>query len=159
MSRITEAVEVNVPVRVVYDQWTQFEQFPRFMEGVERVVQVDDKTLDWTASIAGVDKQWRAEITLQEPDEVVAWRSVEGARNDGSVRFEALDPSRTRITLDLDVEPEGPLETAGDALGFVSRQAKGDMERFKEYIEARGSESGAWRGTVHAGGAVERDRS
>ena len=150
MSRITESIEVNVPVRVAYDQWTQFEQFPRFMEGVERVVQVDDKTLDWTASIAGVDKHWRAEITLQEPDEVIAWRSVEGARNDGSVRFEALDSNRTRITLDLDVEPEGPLETAGDALGFVSRRAKGDIERFKEYIESRGTESGAWRGEVEA---------
>jgi len=159
MSHITETVEVNVPCRVAYDQWTQFEQFPRFMEGVERVIQLDDKTLDWTATIAGKVKHWRAKITLQEPDRVVAWRSVDGARNDGSVRFESIDAGRTRIVLDLEVDPDGPLETAGDALGFVSRRAKGDMERFKAFIEARGQETGAWRGEVHPGGVVERDPS
>ena len=159
MSHITETVDVNVPVRVAYDQWTQFEQFPRFMEGIDRVIQLDDKTLDWTASIAGKVKHWRATITHQEPDQVVAWRSVDGARNDGSVRFESLAPDRTRLILDLEVDPEGPLETAGDALGFVSRRAKADMERFKAFIEARGQETGAWRGSVHPSGAVESDRS
>jgi len=159
MSQITETIEVNVPVRVAYDQWTQFEQFPRFMDSVDRVIQLDDRTLDWTATIAGVVKHWRAKITEQEPDRIVAWRSVDGARNDGSVRFEVLGPERTRIVLDLEVEPEGAVEKAGDALGFVSRQAKGDMDRFKAFIEARGRETGAWRGSVHPSGAVEPDRS
>jgi uncharacterized membrane protein len=148
MTRHTERITVDRPCRVVYDQWTQFEQFPQFMEGVERVTQVDDRTLDWTASIAGQSKHWRAEIVKQEPDRVIAWRSVGGARNDGEVSFQPLDDGRTDVTLVLDVEPDGPVETAGDALGFVSRRAHGDMERFKEFIEARGSETGAWRGTI-----------
>jgi len=151
MSRISEQIEVDVPVRVAYDQWTQFESFPQFMDAVERVEQIDAKTLDWTAEIAGVRKHWRAEITEQEPDSVVAWRSVAGARNDGAIRFEPLGPNRTRLVLELDVEPEGPLETAGDALGFVERQAKGDLDRFKTFIESRGVPTGAWRGTIEAG--------
>ena len=154
MSRISQQIEVDVPVRVAYDQWTQFESFPQFMDGVERVEQVDDKTLDWTAEIAGHRKQWRAEIVEQEPDAVVSWRSVAGARNDGAVRFEPIGPNGTRITLELDVEPDGALEAAGDALGFVDRQAKGDMERFKAFIESRGVPTGAWRGSID-GGRVE----
>jgi len=156
MSRIIESIEVNVPVRVSYDQWTQFESFPQFMEGVDRVVQLDDKTLEWTASIAGKTKHWRAEITEQQPDQVVAWRSTEGARNDGEIRFEALGPDRTRLTLQLDVEPEGIVEKTGDALGLVERQVRGDLERFREFIEDRGHETGAWRGKVE-GGVVEDD--
>jgi uncharacterized membrane protein len=148
MTQHTERITVDRPCRVVYDQWTQFEQFPHFMEAVERVVQVDDRTLDWTASIGGKTRHWRAEITRQEPDRVIAWRSVEGARNDGEVRFRPLDAERTEIELILDVEPDGIVETAGDALGFVGRQAREDMERFKAFIEARGTETGAWRGTI-----------
>ena len=151
MSRIVESIEVDVPVRVAYDQWTQFESFPQFMEGVERVVQTDDKTLEWTASIAGKVKNWRAEITEQRPDEVVAWRSTEGAQNDGMVRFESLGGDRTRVETQLDVEPEGLVEKTGDALGVVERRVKGDLERFKEFIESRGQATGAWRGEVDDG--------
>lgn len=151
MSRISDQIEVDVPVSTAYNQWTQFESFPRFMEGVERVVQLDDRTLEWTAEIGGQEKHWQAEITEQEPDRHIAWRSIGGARNDGLVQFESLGPSRTRITLELDVEPEGPVETIGDALGVVERRVKGDLERFREFIEARGTETGAWRGTVEDG--------
>lgn len=148
MTRHTERITIDRPCRVVYDQWTQFEQFPRFMEGVEKVIQVDDRTLDWTASVGGHVKHWRAQIVRQEPDRVIAWRSVDGARNDGEVSFEALDDGRTVVNLILDVEPDGVVEAAGDALGFVSRRARGDMERFKAFVEARGDETGAWRGTI-----------
>jgi len=153
MSRISETIDVNVPCRVAYDQWTQFEQFPRFMDGVDSVVQIDHRTLDWTATIAGQVRRWRAEITRQEPDRIIAWRSIDGARNDGSVEFETLGPDVTRIVLDLDVEPEGAAETVGDALGLVARQARGDMERFKSFIESHGEATGAWRGTVGSGGS------
>jgi uncharacterized membrane protein len=151
MTRITTSIDVDVPVRVAYDQWTQFESFPEFMEGVDRVVQLTDTTLEWTATIAGVEKRWRAEIWEQRPDEVVSWRSTDGARNDGSVRFESLGATKTRVELVLDVEPEGPIETAGAALGIVERRVKGDLERFRDFIEARGQATGAWRGDVHAG--------
>jgi uncharacterized membrane protein len=151
MSQIIESVEVDVPVRVAYDQWTQFESFPSFMEGVERVVQVDDTTLEWTASIAGKVKHWRAEITEQRPDELVAWRSTEGARNDGAVTFERLGTDRTRLELRLDVEPDGLVEKAGDAIGVVERRVRGDLERFKAFVESRGQATGAWRGTVDDG--------
>lgn len=151
MSQIIETLEVDVPVRVAYDQWTQFESFPKFMEGIERVVQVDDTTLEWTASIAGNVKHWRAEITEQRPDELVAWRSTEGARNDGAVTFQSLGPDRTRLELQLDVEPEGLVEKAGDALGVVERRVRGDLDRFKTFVESRGQATGAWRGTVDDG--------
>jgi uncharacterized membrane protein len=148
MSRISETATLDVPVSVAYNQWTQFESFPQFMEGVERVVQLDDRTLDWTATIAGKTKHWRAEIFEQEPDQVIAWRSTEGARNDGTVRFEPIDANTSRVTLELDVEPEGPIEATGDALGVVSRRVRGDIERFKSFIESRGQATGAWRGEV-----------
>ena len=151
MSRIIEEIEVAVPTRVAYDQWTQFESFPRFMSGIDRVVQVDVRTLEWTATIAGVVKHWRAEILEQVPDEVVAWRSIEGAHNDGAVHFESLGPERTRVSLTLDVEPEGLVEKAADALGVVERRVRGDLERFKDFIEARGQATGAWRGRVDDG--------
>ena len=161
MSRITEEIDIDVPVRVAYDQWTQFESFPRFMEGIDRVVQLDDTTLEWTATIAGAQKRWRAEILEQRPDQLVAWRSIDGARNNGSVRFEAVSPRRTRIALTLDIEPEGPIETAGDALGIVERRIKGDLERFRDFIESNGQPTGGWRGVVHAGSTVSSpsDRS
>jgi uncharacterized membrane protein len=151
MSRITEDIEVNVPVSVAYNQWTQFESFPQFMEGVERVAQLDDKTLEWTATIGGQTKHWQAEIVEQQPDQVISWRSTSGARNDGTVTFEPVGDHRTRVQLDLDVEPEGPVESAGDALGVVERRVKGDMERFRDFIESRGRETGAWRGSVEGG--------
>jgi uncharacterized membrane protein len=151
MSRIIESIEVDVPVNVAYNQWTQFESFPRFMEGVDRVVQIDDTSLEWTATIAGKTKHWRAEILEQRPDELVSWRSIDGARNDGTVRFESMGADRTRIELDLDVAPEGLVEWAGDALGVVERRVRGDLERFREFIEARGQATGAWRGQVHDG--------
>jgi len=156
VSRISEEVEVAVPVRMAYDQWTQFESFPRFMDGVDRVVQIDDKTLEWTATIAGAVKHWRAEITEQRPDEVVAWRSIEGARNDGQVRFRSLGPDRTLVEVQLDVEPEGLVEKAADALGVVERRVRGDLIRFRDFIESRGQPTGAWRGSVE-GGRVEDD--
>jgi uncharacterized membrane protein len=148
MSQIIESVDVDVPVRKAYDQWTQFETFPKFMEGVERVEQLDDTTVRWTAEIAGQKRTWKAKITEQAPDQRIAWTSTEGANNAGVVTFHRLDDNKTRVTLQLDVDPEGPVENIGDALGFVQRRAKGDMERFKEFIESRGSETGAWRGTV-----------
>jgi uncharacterized membrane protein len=148
MSQIIESIEVDVPVRVAYDQWTQFEEFPAFMEAVEMVEQLDDTTLRWTAEIAGVKKTWTARITEQSPDQRIAWTSVEGAQNAGVVTFHRLDDRKTRATLQLDVAPEGPVESVGDALGFVQRQAKGDLERFKEFVERRGVATGAWRGEV-----------
>jgi len=151
MSHISESIEVDVPVKVAYDQWTQFESFPEFMEGVDRVEQVDDTTVDWTATIAGKTKQWRARITEQQPDTLVAWSSIDGARNDGAVSFEPLGANRTRVTLDLDVEPDGAIESVGDALGVVEGRIRGDLERFKTFIESRQVATGAWRGEVQGG--------
>lgn len=148
MSQIIESIDVDVPVRVAYDQWTQFEEFPRFMDAVEQVEQLDDTTLRWTAKIAGVKKTWTAKITEQSPDQRIAWTATEGAENAGVVTFHRLDDRKSRVTLQLDVEPEGVVESAGDALGFVQREAKGDLERFKKFVEERGMASGAWRGEV-----------
>jgi uncharacterized membrane protein len=147
--QVTEAIDVAVPVRTAYDQWTQFEAFPQFMEGVKSVRQLDDKTLQWTAEIAGQEKTWKAKITEQRPDERIAWRATEGAENAGVVTFHRLGEGQSRVTLQLDVEPEGPVETVGTALGAVQRRVKGDMERFKEFIESRGTETGAWRGEIN----------
>jgi uncharacterized membrane protein len=152
MSSVEQSVVVEVPVRTAYDQWTQFEEFPRFMEGVESVRQVDDTHLHWVAEVAGARREWDAEITEQLPDERVAWRSTTGTTNAGVVTFHWLDEGRTKIMLQLDMEPEGLVETAGDKLGFVKRRATGDLERFKSFIEARGTETGAWRGTVEHDG-------
>jgi uncharacterized membrane protein len=151
MSRIVEEIEVDVPVRIAYDQWTQFESFPKFMEGIDKVQQVDDTTVEWTATIAGTRKQWRAEIVEQRPDELVAWRSIDGARNDGEVHFAPVGPDEALITLKLDVEPEGLIERAGDALGVVERRVRGDLEKFKAFIENRGMATGGWRGQVDEG--------
>ncbi len=149
MPRFEASIDVDVPVRLVYDQWTQFEEFPRFMEGVQRVVQRDDKTLDWTAEVAGQRKEWTAEITDQTPDTRVAWKSVGGDENAGAVLFESLDGDRTRVTLKLDADPEGLVETVGANLGFLERRVKGDLERFKAFIESRRVPTGAWRGEIH----------
>jgi uncharacterized membrane protein len=148
MSSIEESVEVNVPLTTAYNQWTQFEDFPQFMEGVESVTQVDDTHLRWKAEIAGVEREWDAEITEQHPDERVAWRSTDGTGHGGVVTFHRLDDTNTKVMLQLDVEPEGFVEKAGDALGFIKRRTQGDLGRFKTFIEERGSETGAWRGDV-----------
>jgi len=148
MSKILEAVEVEVPVRTAYDQWTQFETFPKFMDGVKSVRQLDDTTLEWVADIAGKEKRWQATITEQEPDQRIAWTSTQGAHNAGVVTFHRLADDRSRVTLQLDVDPEGPVENIGDALGLVQGRVKGDMERFKSFIESHSRETGAWRGTV-----------
>lgn len=143
-----EAVEVNVPVRTAYNQWTQFEQFPQFMSGVEEVRQLDDKRLHWKATIAGKTQEWDAEITEQIPDERVAWRNITGATNAGVVTFHYIGPNTTRVTLQLDYEPEGVVETVGSALNVPDRRMKNDMEKFKQFIESQGQESGAWRGSI-----------
>jgi uncharacterized membrane protein len=148
MSTIEESIEVQVPVRTAYNQWTQFEEFPRFMEGVEEVRQVDDTHLHWKADIAGQAREWDAEITEQHPDERVAWKSTGGAQHAGVVTFHRIGDEQARVMLQLDVEPEGVTEQVGDKLGFVKRRVKGDLARFKELIEARGSETGGWRGEV-----------
>jgi uncharacterized membrane protein len=152
MSTIVESVDVEVPVRTAYDQWTQFEEFPRFMDGVESVTQIDDTHLHWVAQIAGVKREWDAEITQQEPDMRIAWKATSGTDNAGVVTFHRLDDSVTRVHLQLDVEPEGAVEKVGDAMGVIKRQASGDLERFKELIEAQGRASGGWRGTVEQPG-------
>ena len=154
MASVQESVDVDVPIRVAYDQWTQFESFPHFMEGVERVEQKDDKTLEWHANIAGQDKHWTAEIVEQTPDQRIAWRSTSGATNSGVVSFQPSGANATRVTLQLEADPEGPIESAGDALGFLDRRVKGDLDRFKEFVEGRGVPTGAWRGEIH-GGQVE----
>ena len=143
-----ESIEVNVPVGTAYNQWTQFEEFPRFMEGVERVEQIDDTHLHWVASVAGKRKEWNARITEQLPDERVAWTSESGARNAGVVTFHKLAPGTTRIMLQLEYEPADVVETVGDKLGFMTNRVRGDLERFKQFIETHGHETGAWRGEV-----------
>ena len=148
MATIEEGVEVDVPVRTAYNQWTQFEEFPQFMGGVERVEQLDDTHLHWVANIGGVEREWDAEITEQIPDERIAWHATDGAQNAGVVTFHRLAPERTKVMLQLEFEPEGFAESVGDALGLVKRRATGDLDRFKKYIETRGAESGSWRGEV-----------
>ena len=148
MSQIEESIDVHVPVRTAYNQWTQFEEFPRFMEGVESVKQLDDTRLHWVAEVAGRRREWEAKITEQNPDERVAWTSIDGAPNAGVVTFHRIDDNTTRIMLQLEFQPENVVEKAGDALGLVRRRAKGDLQRFKEFIESRGRETGAWRGQV-----------
>ena len=147
-STIERSVEVDVPVRTAYNQWTQFEEFPEFMEAVESVQQIDDTHLLWTAEINGQREEWKAEITDQIPDQRIAWRAVDGKQNSGIVTFHPLDENRTRVMVQMDFEPEGVMQKIGSALGSDDRQVKGDLERFKEFVETRGVETGAWRGSV-----------
>jgi uncharacterized membrane protein len=149
MATIEKSIDVNVPVRTAYNQWTQFEEFPRFMEGVEEVRQLDDQRLHWRASIGGKQEEWDAAITEQTPDMRVAWRSTSGAENAGAVSFQPLSADQTRVHLTLTYSPEGIVENLGDAMGLVSQRVEGDLRRFKEYIESRGVETGAWRGEIH----------
>lgn len=148
MSSIETSIDVNVPVRTAYNQWTQFEDFPRFMEGVREVRQLDDRRLLWRAEIAGKEKTWEAEISEQIPDARVAWHSTSGARNAGVVTFHHLTPEKTRVMLQMEYDPEGFVENVGDALGAAKLRITGDLERFKQFIEGQGRETGAWRGEV-----------
>jgi uncharacterized membrane protein len=150
---IEEQLELDVPVSTAYNQWTQFEDFPLFMEGVEHVRQVDDTTLHWAASIGGKRAEWDAKIVEQVPDERIVWESLDGKQTRGTVRFDRLGDSRTLIRLEMSYRPTGPLEKLGSAIGLDRRRVRGDLERFRELIEARGIESGAWRGEVHSGTA------
>ena len=151
MASITESIDVQVQVRTAYDQWTQFEDFPRFMEGVQSVDQIDDAHLRWVAGAGGKQHAWTAEITEQRPDERVAWKSIEGHGNAGVVTFHRLGPDETRVTVQMEHETDGMMEELGSALGMDSRRVQGDLERFKELVESRGVETGAWRGEIEGG--------
>jgi uncharacterized membrane protein len=149
VASVQEAIDVDVPIRVAYDQWTQFESFPEFMGGVERITQLDDTHTHWVTNIDGVKREFDAEITEQHPEERVAWTSTGGeAQHAGVVTFHRLADDRTRVMIQIDWEPTGIVEKAGAALGFDDRQVKADAKRFKEFIESRGTETGAWRGDV-----------
>ena len=154
MASIKKDIIVDVPVTVAYDQWTQFESFPQFMDGVKEVVQLDEKTLRWQANVGGKDEEWEAEITEQHPDSVIAWRSTTGAPNAGVVRFEPAGDGKSKIFLEISYEPRDAAEKVGDARGVLERRVDGDLKRFKEFIEKRDVPTGAWRGDV-SGGKVE----
>ncbi|MEN0015632.1 MAG: SRPBCC family protein [Solirubrobacteraceae bacterium] len=150
-STVEESIDVDAPIREVYNQWTQFETFPKFMEHVESVQQIDDTHLKWTAKIAGKQEQWTAEVTEQHADERVAWQSTSGARHAGVVTFHRISDTSTKVMLQLDAEPHTLVEKIGDKLGVLDREAKGDLKRFKAFIEGRdGDETGQWRGDVPA---------
>jgi uncharacterized membrane protein len=149
-SRIEQSIDVDVPVRTAYNQWTQFEEFPRFMEGVREVHQIDDRHLDFRADVGGKEVAWKAEISEQIPDARIAWHSITGPRNAGVVTFHRLSDDKSRVMLQMEYEPEGIVESVGDFIGVMSSRVSGDLERFKEFIEDRGRETGAWRGKVPA---------
>jgi uncharacterized membrane protein len=149
MERIEKSIEVNCPLRTVYNQWTQFEEFPKFMSGVKEVRQIDDTHVHWHAEVWGKDKEWDAEITEQVPDERISWQSTSGAPISGTVRFQQLGPDLTAVRLEMAYEPEGAIEKAGDTLGVLSARVQETVEDFKEFIEKRGQETGGWRGEVH----------
>ena len=152
MERVEKSVQVDCPLKVVYNQWTQFEEFPKFMTGVKEVRQIDDTHVHWHAEVWGKDKEWDAEIVEQVPDRHIAWRSVTpDERNAGEVRFEPISDQKTRIHLTMEYDPEGTLENVGDALGAMDRRVQSTVDDFKEFIEGRGRETGAWRGEVHGG--------
>lgn len=154
MAEVDETIELEVPVSTAYNQWTQFEEFPRFMDGVKSVSQFDDAHLRWVAEIGGRQEEWTAEITEQRPDERIAWKAIEGHGNSGVVTFHRLGDNQTRITVQFEHETEGLMESLGAALGADSRRVKGDLERFRELVERRGVETGAWRGEVRHGERV-----
>jgi uncharacterized membrane protein len=148
MSSVIETIDVSVPVRTAYNQWTQFESFPEFMGGVESITQTGETLTHWKTKIGGVEREFDAEITEQHPDERVAWKSVDGKEHAGVVTFHRLSDSETKVTVQLDWEPEGLVEKAGAVVGADDRQIKADLKRFKAFIESRGTETGAWRGDV-----------
>ena len=149
--RVEKKIEVNVPVSTAYNQWTQFEEFPRFMEGVKQVEQLSDERLHWVAEVGGKQKDWTARITRQAPDEVLAWVSEGGATNNGTVIFHPMGSGKTEVEVHMEFAPEDFQEQVGGALGFVSRRIAGDLDRFKEFIETRGTETGGWRGEIAHG--------
>jgi len=153
MPTIEESIEVQVPVQQAYNQWTQFEEFPKFMEGIQSVQQLDDTHVQWVAEIRGESRQWTTEITEQQPDEKIAWKTIDGeVKNDGIVTFEQVGEGQTRVNVQMDVEGDSTAENvAGDLLGIVKGQVHGDLERFKRLIENRNEETGAWRGEVQDG--------
>jgi uncharacterized membrane protein len=151
---VEKSIEVEAPVNRVYNQWTQFEDFPKFMQGIEQVQQLDDKRLHWTAEIGGKRKEWNAEIFEQVPDQKIAWRSTSGAPNAGIVSFRPIAANRTQVTVRMEYDPEGVVENLGAALGAVGTRIEGDLKRFRDFIQARILETGAWRGEIH-GGRVE----
>jgi uncharacterized membrane protein len=155
MAHVREDIEVEVPVTTAYNQWTQFEEFPTFMENVESVRQIDDAHLRWVAEIGGKQHEWTAEIVRQEPDQVVAWRSTDGKGTSGEVKFESLGPDRTRVDVTMTWEPEGLLESLGEKVGADTLGVKRDLENFKKIIESRGVETGAWRGEVMEGERID----
>lgn len=148
MATVSKTIEVPVPIREAYNQWTQFESFPHFMEGVKEVKQLDDKRLHWRAEVGGKEEEWDAEISEQIPDTRIAWRSVSGRRNAGVVDFHRLNDQNTQIALQLEIEPEGIIESLGEKVGVLDRQVQGDLERFRDYISARGAATGEWRGEI-----------
>jgi len=148
MTTVEESIDVKVPVRIAYNQWTQFEEFPKFMEGVQAVTQLSDDRLHWVAEIAGQRREWDAQIAGQKPDERIAWTSTSGTGNAGVVTFHRIDDTTTRVMLQLEMYPDDWKEKAAEMTGMVKRQAKKDLERFKEFIESRGRETGAWRGEI-----------
>jgi uncharacterized membrane protein len=145
MAKIEQSIEVNCPLKTVYNQWTQFEEFPRFMEGVREVKQLDDTHLHWRAAVGGKEEEWDAEITEQVPDMRIAWRSTSGAPNEGVVTFHRIADDKTKVMAQFDYDPQGFVENVGSASGAVSRRVQGDLERFKDFIESRGAETGGWR--------------
>jgi uncharacterized membrane protein len=152
MSKVKETMDVEVPVHTAYNQWTQLEEFPKFMEGVEKITQLDDRHSRWTTNVGGVRREFDTEIIDQLPDDRIAWRTTSGdTRQKGLVSFERLDEAHTRVELVMEVEPSGAAEKAADLTGTIDRRIKGDMQRFKEYIERRGAETGAWRGRITPG--------
>ena len=158
MPTVKKSIEVDVPVRVGYDQWTQFEEFPRFMDSVEEVQQLDDKRLHWRAKVGGRVEEWDAEIAEQVPDKIIVWRSTSGARNEGIVRFVPLGASKTKVELEMHWDPKDVTERIGDALGADDARIQGDLGRFKKFVEERRTPTGAWRGEIH-GDRVEGDRA
>jgi len=155
MASTVKTIDVDVPVRTAYNQWTQFEMFPRFMEGVKDIKQLDDRRLHWRAEIGGREEEWDAEITEQIPDTRIAWRSLNGTPNSGIVTFHPLSENSTRITVQIDYEPQGVIENVGDSLGVLAGRVEGDLKRFKGFIESRGQETGAWRGEIPRKGQVK----
>jgi uncharacterized membrane protein len=151
MGNIVESVDVNVPVRTAYNQWTQFESFPQFMDGVEEIRQTDETHTHWVTSIGGVKREFDATITEQHPDERVAWTTEDGPKHAGVITFHRLSDAETRVTAQMDIDPDGIAETVADKVGVISHRVKADMSRFKEFIEARGTETGQWRGDVEPG--------
>ena len=156
MATVEKSIEVDVPVRAAYNQWTQFEEFPRFMEGVKGVQQLDDKRLYWRAEIAGQEVEWGAEILEQMVERHISWRSTTGPRHAGTVTFEPLAPNRTRLTLRMEYEPEGLTQKLAEWFGALDSRIEGDLRRFKTFIEARGIETGAWRGEIVGDEVVKR---